>query len=312
MLRRTVSVGFGALVFAFVSALAVGPARSETAGLLLRDHPLVGSIWETASGRQLDEAALFAAARDANWVLLGEQHTNADHHRLQARVVAAVAAAGRRPAVVWEMAGPAQAEALAAAKLDDVETLGKALDWEKRGWPSWSIYQPIAEAALTHGLKMHPGNPSPETTRDVSRGAPLSKELKERLDWSLEYDGDQLTALTALLATSHCNALPESALKPMADVQRLRDAWMAASLRQADGGSGAILIAGSEHVREDRGVPWRLGEPVFSLALVEVAQGQDVAKDYPAFDARLFDFVWFTAKVEEEDHCAKFFGKSNG
>lgn len=286
--------------------LLSAPLQAEPTPLLLQDHPLVGSLWETKSGRRVDESELTAAARAAHWVLLGEKHDNPEHHRLQARMVAAVAAAGRKPAVVWEMAGPGQAEALAAARLETVDALGTALEWEARGWNSWAIYQPIAEAALSHGLEMYPGNPSPETTRRVGRGETLSPTLVERLDWDRGYDKEQLAALTDLLAVAHCHALPESALAPMADVQRLRDAWMASSLRRADSGAGAILIAGTEHVREDRGVPWRLEETVFSLAFVEVSEGKNLARDYHAFDPRLFDFIWFTAKVEERDWCAQF------
>lgn len=294
--------------------LAVEASVTESAAseLLFQDHPLVGSLWQTDGSRRVGEDALIAAALESDWILLGESHDNPDHHRLQARVVAEIGARGRRPALVWEMAGPAQAEALAAARPDTVAGLGAALNWEERGWYAWSLYQPIAEAALTHGMKMHPGNPSPETTQAVARGEALPQAQQRRLDWERDYDDEQRVELMALLGASHCNALPEPALEAMADVQRLRDSWMAASLREADAGSGAILIAGAQHVREDRGVPWRLGEATLSLALVEVEEEKLSAEDYAAFDPRLFDFVWFTAKVEQEDHCARFFKKSDG
>ena len=316
-LRRCGADGFTRLLAAAVvgcGLLALGsPLREGVAkDLLLQDHPLVGSLWQTDGSSRVGEDALIAAALKSDWVLLGESHDNPDHHRLQARIVAELGARGRRPALVWEMAGPAQAEALAAARLDAVADLGAALNWEERGWYAWSIYQPIAEAALTHGMKMHPGNPSPETTQAIAHGEALPQPQRARLDWERDYDGEQRSDLMALLAASHCNALPESDLEAMADVQRLRDSWMAASLREADAGSGAILIAGAQHVRKDRGVPWRLGEAALSLALVEVEEGKLSAADYTAFDPRLFDFVWFTAKVEQEDHCARFFQKSDG
>lgn len=302
----------GAFLAALTTTVVVAPARGESAELLLQDHPLAGSLWDTRSGEQLAEADLIAAALGAHWVLLGEKHDNAEHHRLQARIVAALGEAGRRPGVVWEMAGPDQAGAFAAAQVAEVGQLGKALSWEERGWPAWSIYQPIVEAALTHSMKLYPGNPSLEMTRAIGHGGDLSAEQQARLRWSVDYDDAQLSDLTAQLTAAHCGALPEAAMAPMAKVQRLRDAWMAASLRGADRGSGAVLIAGSQHVREDRGVPWRLGEKVFSLALVEVDRERTSAQDYPAFNKDLFDFVWFTGRVDEEDPCEKFFGKSGG
>lgn len=291
---------------ALAGALSPAPASAGSDGLLLQDHPLVGSIWDARASRQITEAELVAAAVEAKWVLLGEKHDNPAHHRLQARVVDGVGAAGRRPAVVWEMATPEHAEALRSATLDSLDSLGDALSWEARGWPAWSTYRPIAAAALKHGMVMAPGDASREIIGKARRGEPLSAADAERLDWSLEYSQTQLADLTEILAASHCGMVPEEALPAMADVQRLRDASISASLREADSGDGAILIAGGHHVREDWGVPWRLGEPVFSLAIVEVARGVHRAEDYPSFDAGRFDFVWFTARVDEEDPCEKF------
>lgn len=292
--------------------LLVSPAKGEPGHVHLQDHPLVGSLWDTKSGQAANETDLVAAAMKADWILLGEGHHNPEHHLLQARIVSAIAEQGRRPALVWEMAEPEHGDALANARLDAVERLGDALDWEERGWFTWAIYQPIAEAALANDLKMYPGNPSRAMTRAVGRGEALPPEAQERLDWALDYDNDQKAALTDLLFVSHCRAVPKEALGAMADVQRLRDASMAASLREADAGEGAILIAGNEHVRKDRGVPWRLGGSAFSLGILEVEEGLIRPQDYPRFDPRIYDFVWFTALVEQEDHCAKFFGKKDG
>ena len=270
------------------------------------DHPLNGSLWDTRSGRQVDEEIFLAEAATARWVLLGEKHDNAVHHALQARVVGALGRAGRRLAVVWEMAEPEQAPALRAARIETVDGLGAALDWEARGWPAWSEYQPIAEQALTYGLPMRPGKPSTALVRSVSRGEPLPEGLAERLAWQQPYPANSEAALLEELADSHCGAVPEAALGAMFRVQRLWDAWMADSLLGADG-EGAILIAGSGHVRKDRAVPWQLrargGGESLTLALVEVAAGRDAARDYAAFDPRQFDFVWFTPRVDEKDPC---------
>ncbi len=272
------------------------------------DHPLNGSLWDNRSGRQVDEATFLAEAATARWVLLGEKHDNAAHHALQARVVGALGRAGRRIAVVWEMAEPEQAEALQEATLETVDDLGAALDWEARGWPAWSEYQPIAEQALRYGLPMRPGKPSRTLVRSVSRGEPLPAEFAGRLGWSRPYPEATEAALLAELADSHCGTLPEAALGAMLRVQRLWDAWMSSSM--LDGGEGAILIAGAGHVREDRAVPWHLrgagGGESLTLALVEVVAGREAPADYPAYDPERFDFVWFTPRVDEKDPCEAF------
>jgi uncharacterized iron-regulated protein len=213
------------------------------------------------------------------------------------------------------MAEPAQEAALRDARLEDLDGLGEALDWQPRGWPAWSEYQPIAEQALIHGLSMHPGKPSHDLVREVSRGQPPPPELAARLDLERPYPPEMEAALLEDLDESHCGRLPQAALAPMARVQRLWDAWMAdALLRAGAARDGAVLIAGAGHVRRDRAVPWHLhrrsaaeGE-VLALALVEVTAGIEDATAYSAFDAGLFDYVWFTPRVDEQDPCAALDG----
>lgn len=301
----------GLLCFFGATSLAAAPATLHS------DHPLNGTLWDTRSGQPADETALFAEAAAARWVLLGEKHDNAEHHRLQARVVDALGRAGRRMAVVWEMAEPEQADALKNARLDTVGDLGKALDWEGRGWPAWADYQPIAEAALRHDMPMLPGKPSRALVRSVSRGEALPAELAARLDTAPPYPAGVEAALLAELAESHCGALPPTALAPMARVQRLWDAWMADSMRAATApplsADGAVLIAGGGHVRADRAVPRHLPDGAaggsVTVEMVEVVDGWDTATDYPAFDPRRFDYVWFTPRVDDDDPCDAFSAK---
>ena len=278
--------------------------------LLHADHPLNATLWDTRSAERVDAEVLFDAAAAADWVLLGEKHDNAEHHKLQARVIDALGRRGRHVAVVWEMAEPQHAGALARATLDNVDALGAALAWEKRGWPDWRDYQPIAEAALIHRLPMLPGKPGRELVRAVRRGAALPDGLPAALDLSRDYPAKIEADLLEELAASHCGALPEKALPAMARVQHFWDAWMAAAMRAATAPplqvDGAVLIAGSGHVRHDRAVPWHLEGELLTLAFVEVVAGRGLATDYPAFDPALFDYVWFTPRVDEKDPCAAF------
>jgi uncharacterized iron-regulated protein len=67
-----------------------------------RDHPLAGKIWDVAQGAFVTETALLGKLAGHQFVLLGETHTNEDHHRLQARIVAGLAATGGFEAVAFE------------------------------------------------------------------------------------------------------------------------------------------------------------------------------------------------------------------
>src|SRR5512132_2372469 len=59
-------------------------------------------IWDVSAQRFVDESTLDARLVAARYRLLGEVHDNPAHHRLRARTIAAIAAGGRRPAVVME------------------------------------------------------------------------------------------------------------------------------------------------------------------------------------------------------------------
>lgn len=290
-----------------LSGLSLWSAAVQAAPAeLLRDHPLAGTLWHVGESRQVTTSELFDAVAKARWVLLGEKHDNAAHHLIQSGIVAAMGQQGRRPAVVWEMAEPEHDPALKAARLETLADLGPAIAWEKRGWPSWLEYQPIAVQALTYGMTMAAGDAPPQIRRTIGKGGELDSDTAGRIGWARAYAEDQRRDLTELLVQSHCGTLPEAALPGMANVQRLRDAWIAGVMKDEGGRDGAILIAGAQHIRKDRGVPWHLGEAVVTVSAVEVARGAEDPADYPSFDPALFDFIWFTARVDEKDPCEGF------
>jgi uncharacterized iron-regulated protein len=315
----------GALLVAALVALlpgcAAGPAAVDPGAWqapLGRAHPLVGRIWDTRAGRFVSAGALAAEIARARYVLLGERHDNPDHHRLQAALVRALIAAGRQPAVAFEMFtaddAPAIRRHLAAAPRD-AAGLARAVNWQRSGWPDWTHYQPIAHAALDAGLPIVAANLAPATARALGRGqrAALPDGLAERygLDRPLP-DGGQ-AALTAEIDRVHCGHVPAARLDGMVLAQRARDAMLADSMLGVDG-DGAVLIAGSGHVRGDRGVPFYLrirapGASIVTVAPLEVRDAWTRPEQYAAAydDGRLpFDWVWFTPRVGDGgEPCAR-------
>lgn len=290
------------------AALSSLPAGSSAAAepTLLGDHPLADTLWRTDGGVEVSESDLAGSLPAARYLLLGEKHDNALHHALQARLLALLVEAGRRPAVVWEMLEPQHQPVMEAARLEELGQLGAALEWEARGWPSWPDYAGIAGVALLNGLPQFAGQPPRELIRGLARGEALPQEQAARLGWERDYSEAQLDPLLEQLSASHCGLLPDEALPGMAKVQRLRDAWMAAAMKEGATDDGAVLIAGAQHVREDRGVPWLLEEEALTIAFVEVRRGEEDPKAYGAFDPALFDFVWFTPRIDEDDPCERF------
>ncbi len=217
-------------------------------------HHLSGLIWGVGGAARDEAGGARRRARQKRFVLLGEFHDNPDHHRLQAWLVAQL----KPSAVVLEMVETDQAAALASFQaITDWSpaNLGKALDWEARGWPPWSSYQPIAEAAQETGASFSPAMRRRDKARAVAKQglAALDKTEAARLglDKPLPFEFDE--TLQGEIAASHCGMLPETVLPAMAMAQRLRDATMAEALLTAAGRGGrAVLITGNGHARRER------------------------------------------------------------
>lgn len=270
------------------------------------DHPLVGRIWNVRTSR-------FVHQRDAlapldGFVLLGEKHDNPDHHALQALVLRDLVARGKKPAVAFEQLDlekqPAVDEARATRRADAVAT---AAAWESSGWPPFAQYAPIVQAALDADLPIFATGLSRTRMRSLMKPEDGAPPLDEGEPLTEEHQA----SLAEELREGHCGKLPEAMLPVMIRVQRARDASMANALAKAPGG---VLVAGTGHVRRDRGAGRDLaarapGKPVWSVAFVEVERGKDDPLAYAArWHAKTlpFDLVWFTPRANDDDPCAAF------
>ena len=306
------------LLVTLLAGCAAGGAGVAWQSRLGREHPLVGRIWDVAAGRFVDEPTLVARITPARYVLLGEKHDNADHHALQARLLRALTSAGRRPAVALEMLTPSQTGPLGrhlAARPRDAAGIGEAVGWKDSGWPAWSMYEPIAQAALDAGLPIVAANLDADRVRAVSRGGlgAVDAALVGRHALAEPLPPDVRAAMAEEIRDAHCGHASDGVANAMIVVQRARDAAMAEAMLTAPGRDGAVLIAGAGHARNDRGVPAYLRRiaptaGIASIAFLEVDPGR---ADPAAYAARVaerlpFDYVWFTPAVDDEDPCEKF------
>lgn len=307
----------------FSAASATAPLSSfasaddAPAAELHRDHPLVGTFWSAHERRSLASEEAFDLLAEADLVILGETHDNPDHHRFQADALAALAARGRHPSVVFEMIPQGLQPRLDAhlrAHPDDIDGLGAAVDWEQRGWPDWRIYQPIAEVAAEHGLELRAGALDDDVQRLLTRqGADaLGEDERNRLGLMHELSPEAAASLDETLYLAHCELIPREALPAMRLIQWARDGAMAHAVETAIERGPAVLIAGAGHARHDWGVPAQLsargaGFDVASVAIMEVVPGDvDPAGYLPddAGDRPAFDVLVFTPRTERDDPCA--------
>ncbi|UCE87104.1 MAG: ChaN family lipoprotein [Deltaproteobacteria bacterium] len=308
------------LACGLVAGCALWP-RSAWRARLHAGHPLVGTLWDVAAGRSIGEPELRARIADHPLVLLGEKHDNPDHHRLQAHLLAALVEQGRRPAVAFEMISVDQGPALAELRAQPAVTsreVRTALRWDASGWPAWKLYAPIFETALRARLPIFAAD-LPKEWIEVLRdeGLPgLEPATRAQLALDAPLPPDAQRALEEEIRSAHCGHALGDYLARMVDVQRARDAQLARALLDAAaaGSDGAVLIAGTGHVRTDRGVPVYLARmsadtPVVSVAMLEVS-GEALDADGElarAFEAGApFDYVWFTPRVDDRDPCERF------
>jgi uncharacterized iron-regulated protein len=279
------------------SATPASPVRVAWTTTIDVAHPLVGKIWEPRAARFVAPEAVYAALAAADYAILGEKHDNPDHHALQARCLEAVVARGRRPSVAFEMIDSDQQPALDAflAHGGGAAGLGAAVEWDKRGWPSYRTYAPIVEVALAHRLAITAANMPLSEVRAIVKGG-LDPETARRLHLDAPLPQERAAELREEMRAAHCGQLPESMLEPMALAQRARDATMAERMRAQP--PPVVLVAGDGHARTDRGVPAYLPRAL-SIAFLEVEAGVFEPKPAP------YDYVWYTPRATDEDPCAR-------
>lgn len=273
-------------------------------------HALVGRIWDSRLQQFVTPEELLAALREADYLLLGEKHDNADHHRLQLSVLESLIAADALSGVAFEMIDASRApklEGIAGREFGADEELRTWLEWDE-GW-EWEFYSPLLRSSLDAGLPLAAANIDENAVMDIyqGEGPPLPEGI---------FDQAAMDKLYADIDESHCGLLPESQFPAMVRVQQTRDIAMANALGSLAGGRGtALLIAGNYHVRQDLGVPNYLlaldagtsREEILSLAFLEVQPDEVVPVTYLERFGGIaeHDFLWFTPAVEEQDYCAE-------
>ena len=275
------------------AVLAPVPAWQSPQG---RGHADLGQILDLRSGAHLTPEQLVARLAGAPRVLVGEQHDNPDHHALQLWLLRALEARRPQGSLLLEMLAASQ-----QPQVDDVKQqlreglqiadLPKALEWSN-GWP-WALYGPLVHHALAQDYSLRAANLDRAEIMAIYRQQPM-------LQGKASTAAAVQEPLLAHIRESHCDKLPISQLPAMLAVQQHRDRRMAEQLSRAP--QPAMLFAGAFHVRRDLGVPLHLsdlGEPAGAQVLILSEVGKAVT-------AEQADYVWYTAALPPEDHCAQF------
>ena len=245
----------------------------------------------------LDELARRAAGAD--YVLLGESHSSACDHRVQADVLAAMTAAGAVPVLGLEMVPAERQDALDRFNAGeiDVDGLAQAVDWKGVWGHPFAVYRPVFEAARRAGAPLAGLNVPRRVVRAVGEGgleavAPEDRALApgEIIPPAPEQVRDLERVLERHAAPGHGEGDPA----PAADaarrerflrVQALWDTAMAraaVAARRAHGRT-VLILAGVGHVENGWGIARRLrvldpGARVLSVLPWRGGQGFEPAR----------------------------------
>lgn len=239
-----------------------------------------------------------AALMGADVIILGEVHDNRRHQQAQAELVTML----QPTALVWEMITKEQAELLTPQILQDGDETARRLQWEVSGWPDFSLYAPVFKAAqaLPHFGAWVPRSASQTALKSGVASYFGADAQRFGLDRPL-LEAEQ-GAREAEQMVNHCNALPDHVLPMLVDVQRLRDASLAAAAERAllQTGGPVVVITGNGHARLDRGLSVYLQRAMPEIVILALGQMEGEVSQ------GAFDVVISAPAVERPDPCLAF------
>jgi uncharacterized iron-regulated protein len=281
--------------------------------LVLQHHVLSGKIWDVKAGRFVTKDDLVGSIKQADYILLGETHDNPLHHQHQAWVISELRKFNKSATVAFEMIDQAQGKDIAGKRFQSVDALIHILNKEKNGWGYEQNYKPVFASVLEAGDHILPASLDRSVLMAVARKG--KEKIPPYLASSLKdnpLSAKQAKSLQDEIKSSHCGMSIPHMITTMTQVQRVKDAEMAHVLMNIKNADVHVLVAGSGHVRNDRGVPMYLrqaNKKILSIGWIEVVdelKTVDAYRKYWGGDKLPFDYVWFTARVDRPDPCEGF------
>jgi uncharacterized iron-regulated protein len=261
------------------------------------------TILEPANGGTLSPGALLDRIGRSDFVLLGELHDNAVHHRVRGALISST---GSKPAVVFEQFAASPMPIPLPAPGESREAWLDAHGFDRTGW-RWPLHQPVVDAAIANARSIWGSGVSREDLRSVIRnGATAAPEELRRLMTAAPLNDAARAALDSDLVAGHCGQLPVTMIPGMRTAQEVRDAAMTQALLAASAGGPAWLIAGNGHVRSDIAVPrlLRAAAPGRRILVVGLLERNPDGTPPDRADQERYDLVIVTPRTERTDPCA--------
>ncbi|WP_273794874.1 ChaN family lipoprotein [Brucella intermedia] len=245
------------------------------------------------NGSKTDYKALLRVSAQADYILLGETHTDPRHHQIQMDILKRTGA----NTVLFEMLEPMHeqiAAQYAQGQISSVQ-LHTGLQWQQRGWPIWNAYYPIFEVASGQKALIGHASLDSELIHNVNKFGVLALPRRLRQELKLKPGEKSVVDFNEVrneIKRSH--SIDDTTAQRLAISQYVKDAYMAYRLSESK--PKAVLIAGRGHVRTDIGVPVHLKQyrddaKIVSIGLLERSNGNADLKA----QLKQYDYIWITA-----------------
>lgn len=266
-------------------------------------------LTDAATGRSASVADVAKAAKDVQFVFVGESHDDRQHHELQANVIRELARQGRRVTIGLEMLpSDVNTDSIASWTSLGIGELADRLHWKDSWGDTVEVYSPVLRAAQETNSRIVGLNVPRSVVRSLSRGGfeALEPKWRERVGWP-----DEATMKAATSEAKH-RALFEALMggHPIsADMENMYAAqvyWDVAMARAAQESIPpetaevkvdprvTVVLSGVGHMLYGLGIPQRLtsGQKSLSVACI----GSDAPEKVSRY---LADFV-FRSRAEPE------------
>lgn len=242
------------------------------------------------TGQSLSYDDVVARMRAAQVVLVGEQHDQASHHQLQARVIDSL---GAEPGLVvglemvpWSMQAPL--ERFHKGEID-ADGLAGALTWEETWGYDFELYRPVFDAGRKSQARFVALNAPRDVVRSLAKNgvdglAPEEKKGVPELDLT---DARHREDIFGIFKNHHPptgHGSIEKAFERFYLVQVLWDESMADRTARAldDGAKRVVVLAGNGHVAGYRGIPNRIARRkpdlrIMTVVPITLGAGEDAA-----------------------------------
>jgi uncharacterized iron-regulated protein len=245
---------------------------------------------DTKTLREATPEAVAAAADGVRFVYLGEGHTNAAHHAMQAKIIEALVKRGRDVIVGFEMFTRPKQEDLNPWSLGwwSEDEFVRRSEWKTQWGFDFALYRPIFEVVKENRLPMIALNVPRDWVRAVGRGglSALTPEQRRQLPQDIDLGWKEHRAVFNAMMGGHPMTGADG--DHMYAAQVLWDVGMADSILKywdrcpRSSRTVIVIVAGAGHVMYGLGINGRVakrtGERGLTVTMVEATDKATVSR----------------------------------